>query len=152
MAYKEEKFELNQNSTGITESDGLGATWAADIWDFKPPLNTFLKLKPTDIFSCYLVGDDAAEMPAATQVRIVKRDAANEDAKPVLSACLYQRVKEFQDKGKFKRLTLDREVEVGPDEHLVVMVNGADAAGTGDLDASASNFRLQTTRRRRPLG
>lgn len=152
MAYKEEKFELNQGSTGITESDGLGASWAADIWDFKLPLNTWLKLRPGDVFSCYLVGDDAAEMPAATQVRVVRRDVANEDAKPVLTSCLYQRLKEFQDKGKFQRLTIDREVEIGPDEHLVVMAYGADATGTGNVDASASNFRLQTTRRRKGLG
>ena len=151
MAYKEEKFEINQNSTGITEVDGLGATWEGNIWDFKVPLNTWIKLRPSDIFSCYLVGDDAAQMPAATQVRVVRRDVANEDTKPILSACLYQRVKDFTDKDKMKHLTIDREIEVGPDEHIVVMVNGADAAGTGDTDASASNFKLQTTRRRKAL-
>lgn len=148
--YKEEAFELNQNTTGITESDGLGATFA-DIWDFKVPLNTTVKLKPGDIISCYLVGDDAAEMPATTQIRVVRRDVANEDAKPILSACNYQTVKQFADVGKMKRLTIDHEVVIGPDEHLVVMVNGADATGTGDTDASASNFRLKTTRKRKGL-
>lgn len=148
--YKEESFELNESTTGITESDGLGATFA-DVWDFKVPLNTILKLKPGDIISCYLVGDDAAEMPAATQIRVVRRDVANEDAKPVLSAANYQTVKQFSDRGKMKRLTIDKEVEIGADEHLVVMVSGADATGTGDTDASASNFRLKTTRRRRGL-
>jgi len=151
MSFREDRFELNQSTTGITESDGLGATWQADIWDFKVPLNTWIKLHPTDIFACYLVGDDASEMPASTQVRVVVRDVANEDSKPILSALLYQRVKAFTDRDKLKNLTIAKEIVVGPEEHIVVQVNGADAATTGDVDASASNFKLVTTRRRKAL-
>lgn len=151
MPYIEEKFELNQATAGVSESDGQGATWG-DIWDFLVPLNTFIILRPQDVLSCYLVGDDTSQMPAATQIRVVRRDVANSEAKPLLANCLYQQVKAFDDKNKWKHLTVGGEVVVGPDEHIVVMVNGADTAGTGDTDASASYFKLTTTRRRRSLG
>lgn len=151
MGFIEERFEINPGTTGITESDGKGATWHADIWDFKVPLNTEILLKPTDVFSCYLVGDDAVEMPKTTQIRVVRRDVANEDAEPVLTTLLYQSVKAFTDKDKLMHLSILGKVNVGPEEHIVVMINGADAATTGDVDASASHFRIQTTRRRKAL-
>ena len=147
-----EKFHLVPTSTGITELDGVGATWSADIWDFQPPLGTSLVLKPTDTFAAYLVGNDTVEMPASTQIRIVKRDVTNEQAYPVLTNVYYQKVKDFTDSKKIMHLTIDKEVEVDADEHLVIMVNGADVAGTDDLDASLSHFELITTRRRKPLG
>ena len=151
MAYIEEKFELNSGVSGVTESDGLGATWHADIWDFKVPINNWILLKPKDVFSCYLVGDDGVEMPAKTQVRIVKRDVANEEAKPILPNLLYQQIKNFRDRDLVMHINVRGVVEVGPEEHIVVQVNGADVATTGDLDASASHFKLVTTRRRKRL-
>ena len=152
MEWVTERFELNPSTTGITAVDGNGATWNADIWDFKVPFNTQIELNPTDIFAAYLIGDDAAEMPGATQVRVVVRDVASESALPILRDTLYQRVKAFSDVKKLTKLPIDKMVTVETDEHIVVMVNGADAAGSGDTDASASHFRLVTTRKRKPLG
>ena len=146
-----ERFELNQSTSGITESDGAGASWSADIWDFKVPTNTEIILSPRDIFSCYLVGDDVAEMPSATQIRVVVRDVANQSAKAILRDILYQRVKSFSDTKKIAYLDIDREIVVTSEEHIVVMVYGADAAGTNDTDASASHFKLVTTRKRKAL-
>lgn len=148
----EEKFELNGSTSGVTAADGLGATWAADIWNFQLPLNTWLLLRPGDIFSCYLIGDDAAEMPATTQVRVVIRDVNNQEALPILKDTLYQSLKSFTDRDKVVALDIARERIVGPDERIAIMVNGADATGTGDTDASASHFKLVTRRRRKPLG
>lgn len=153
MGFIEERFEINPSSTGITESDGQGATWHADIWDFKVEANTQIKLKPTDVFSCYLIGDDTGEMPKTTQIRIVRRDVANEGAEPVLTTLPYQLVKAFTDKDKLIHLSIPREVIVDEYEHIVVMINGLDVTGVaGDTDASASHFRIQTTRRRKALG
>lgn len=149
---KEERFEINPSATGVTAADGLGASWQADIWDFRVPLGHEIVLKPTDIFSCYLVGDNAAEMPATTQVRIVKRDVANEDAIPLLRNCLYQLCKAFTDRDQLMRLPLNgSEMVIREHEHIVIMVNGLDTAGTGDTDASASHFKITTTRRRKSI-
>jgi len=149
MGWKQEKFELNQGVTGITELDGQGANWTADIWDFKVPVNTQVILSPTDTFAIYLVGDDAAEMPKTTQLRVVIRDVSNEIAKPIIKSCNYQRFKSFQDKKQLVRLEISQEIVVESEQHIVVMVNGVDAATTGDTDASASNFKLVTTRNRK---
>ena len=148
--FKEERYEINSSSTGITESDGTGATWK-DIWDFKVPVNQWIVLSPGDIFSCYLIGDDAAEMPKATRVRIVKRDVTNEDSKPVLPELPYQQVKQFTDRDLLMHLAIVDKVIVGAEEHIVVQVNGIDAATTGDLDASASYFKIFTHRRKKVL-
>ena len=145
-----EKFELNANTSGITAADGVGTNFA-DVWDFEPPYNTRLKLHAGDVFSCYLVGDDAAEMPAKTRIRIVKRDVSNEQAKPVLSDCQYNLCKSFSEKKKMLRLTIPGEIVVDTAEHLVVMVSGMDANGDGDVDASASYFKLEILRERKAL-
>jgi len=150
MGNIEERFEVSSLSTGITEADGGGATWK-DIWDFRVPLNIRIVLKPTDIFSCYLDGDDAAEMPATTQVRLLHRDVANEQSKPLIRAMLYAQLKDFQDKDKIIRLQIPKALVIGPSEHIVVQVNGADATGTGDIDASDSYFKVVTNRIRRSL-
>ena len=144
---KEEKFEINASSVGITEADGDGTNYK-DIWDFKPPVNTWVLLSPNDVFSAYLVGDDTVEMPASTKVRIVRRDVTNEAGGPILGEVLYQLAKEFTDKNKLLHLSIGSMVQVGPEEHIVVQVAGADAATTGDLDASLCRFKLKTTRRK----
>jgi len=150
MANIEEKFEISSLSTGITEADGDGTNWK-DVWDFQVPLNTKIVLKPTDFFSCYLDGDDAAEMPAVTEVRLLHRDVANEQTKPLIRALLYQQVKPFQDTDKLIRLDIVKAIVIQPSEHIVVQIKGADATGTGDVDASDSYFKLVTARLRRSL-
>ena len=150
MYDKEEIFDLTSSETGITETDGQGALWA-DIWDFTVPVNHAIVLKPTDVFGCKLVGDDAAEMPAKTQVRVLRGDVTNTERRPVLTPLPYQLVKEFVDKKKIMRLSITQPVKVGANEHIVVQVNGADAAGAGDTDASASYFKLRTMRIRKAL-
>ena len=148
----EERFELNQAASGITEQDGQGASWLADIWDYEVPINTSVHLKPTDIFGVYLVGDDAAEMPDSTRIRVVVRGVAGVQHQPILRDIMYTNVKSFVDKNKYVSLDIDHDIWVNAGEHIVVLVNGADATGTGDTDASASYFKLLTHRRRKPLG
>ncbi len=147
---KEEKFELNSQSPGITEQDGSGILWK-DIWDFKVPINQSIVLKPTDLFSAYLVGDDVAEMPNVTRIRVARRDVANEDAKSVLGEVYYKLAKEFTDKNLLMHLSIDQPVEIGAEEHIVVQVSGLDATGTGDTDASASFFKILTPRKRKSI-
>jgi len=150
MAERIERWELNPAASGITVADGQGAKWA-DIWDFQVPYHVEIVLNPADIVSFYLVGDDASEMPNITQIRVVKRDTTNEESTPILSDINYKTVKEFADKKKLAHLTMGSQIVVGTDEHIVVQINGADAATTGDTDASASHFKLVTTRRRKGL-
>jgi hypothetical protein len=145
---KEEKYEINSLSTGITETDGSGLLWK-DIWDYKVPLNQHIALNPHDQFCAYLVGDDTNEMPRQTRVRVVHRDVANEDSEPVMSEVPYQQVKEFTDKNLIMHLTLGKPMAIGPEEHVVVQVSGYDSSGgPGDLDASASYFKLLTVKMR----
>ena len=145
---KEEKYEISSSSTGIVEADGDGTNWK-DIWNLTVPLSTWVILKPTDTFACYLVGDDAAEMPKVTRIRIVRRDVTNEEAKPVLSEILYQLAKDETDKDKLMHLSIGTQIVVGPEEHIVVQIAGLDATGAaGDTDASASRFKIMTTRRK----
>ena len=147
-----QRFEISQGSAGITEADGKGATWVGDIWDYKVGYGQQIVLKPTDKFGAYLVGDDTAEMPPSTQIRVVVRDVTNQVARPILRSLPYKRCQGFQDADKVVTLDpMNGEIVVNTDEHIVVMVNGIDVATTGDTDASASFFKLHTTRRKRPL-
>jgi len=124
--FKEEKYEINPASIGITEQDGDGTNFK-DIWSLRVPLNIFILLKPGDYVALYLIGDDGYEMPKSTRVRVVRRDVANEDAKPVLPEVLYQLVKDFIDRNKLMKLPIG--ATVGPEEHIVVQVAGKDCLG-----------------------
>jgi len=147
-----ERFQLDQLSAGVTALDGLGASWAADIWDFNVPINQDIVIQPGDVFSCYLIGDDAAEMPANTKVRVLLRDVSNEESTPLLPPLPYQQLKAFTDKKKLMRLRIHKEIRVENGMHIVVQVNGLDATGVaGDTDASASSFKLVCHRRRKSV-
>ena len=147
----ERKVEISQATSGVTAKDGAGATWNADNWDLKVEINQSYKLQPGDTFSCYLVGDDTAEMPDKTRIRVVKRDLSNLLAKPLLDECLYARCKAFADKKKILRLNITQPVLLEAGEHLVVLVNGMDKAGTGDLAVAASSFKITALWRGRSL-
>lgn len=148
---KLEKFEINSASTGITEADGNGANWK-DIWEYKVPVNTWVTIDAESVFACNLVGDDAAAMPNTTRIIVVRRDVANEDSKPLMPEIHYKAVQEEQDKKKMMYFRgLATPVTVGPEERVVVRIAGADAAGTGDTDASASRFKISCMRGRKRL-
>lgn len=149
---KPEKFEINASSTGITEADGEGTNWK-DIWDYKVQTNQFIEIGPDSIFSTSLVGDDAAAMPNATRIKVVRRDVSNEDEKALLTEVSYKQAQEFQDKKKLMRFRgLLGPMMLGEGEHIVVRIAGADATGTGDTDASASYFKIICQRRKKALG
>ena len=148
---KPERFVINPSSTGITEADGSGANFKA-IWDYKVPTNQWLIIDPRSVFATSLVGDDAAAMPAGTRVRVVKRDVTGEDELTIMPENNYQSFKEFRDvKLQARFQNLGAPVEISPEEHIIVQVAGVDAATTGDTDASASNFNIICTRRKKPL-
>lgn len=148
--YLVESYDIQPSTDGITATDGAGATWNADNWDLKPSAGLQYRVGSWSQFSLYLVGDDASEMPADTRVRVVKRDITNEEQEIIWTG-LYAQVKEFADKKKRACLGCTREFVINGGEHLVVQANGADVAGTGDLDVSASHFKLASKRRRRAL-
>jgi len=139
-----EKVEINASRSGMTAADGTGTAWG-DIWDYEPPTNIRLLIRPGDIFSAYLVGDDASEMPGITEIRVEKRDVSEQDRVPILPPTLYNQVKSFTTRQSVMRLSIPSEIVVDSGEHLVIQVKGADAAATGDTDASASSFKLATT-------
>ena len=145
-----EPKEITESTTGVAELDGQGATWQVDIWNLTIPFNQKHKIGPSSIFSCYLVGDDAAEMPDKTLVRVVKRDMDEQETVTLLST-LYQNCKEFTNKAKLQKLTTRADILCTAGEHIAIMVNGADVATTGDTDASASNFRLTSLRERKSI-
>lgn len=145
-----EPKEITESTTGIAALDGQGATWTVDIWNLTIPFNQKHKLGPTNTFSCSLVGDDAAQMPDKTLVRVVKRDMDEQETVTLLST-LYKNCKEFVDKNKIQKLTVRADILSTPGEHIAIMVNGVDAATTGDTDASASSFKLTSLRERKSI-
>jgi len=140
--FKEEKYEINSTSIGITEADGDGTNFK-DIWDLRVPLNTFILLKSGDYVALYLIGDDGYEMPKSTRVRVVRRDVANEDSKPVLPEVLYQLVKDFIDRNKLMKLPIG--AIIGPEEHIVVQVAGKDCLGLYPIHIADDTVNVVTT-------
>lgn len=145
-----EPKEITESTTGVAALAGQGATWNVDIWNLTIPFNQKHKLGPTNTFSCSLVGDDAAQMPDKTLVRVVKRDMDSWETVTLLST-LYKNCKEFTDKNKIQNLTVRNDILCTPGEHIAIMVNGADVATTGDTDQTASSFKLTSLRERKSI-
>ncbi len=144
-----ERIEITAAIVDVTVGDGNGASFA-DIWALLVPINQKYTVTEQDSLSCYLVGDDTVEMPANTKVRVVKKSIGRVDSSTVTPIVLYSQLKEFADIRKLFFLGVNRTV-IGPGEYLILQVAGADVAGTGDTDGSASSFKITATRTRPSL-
>ena len=144
--------EISESTTGVAQVDGNGATWQVDIFNLTVPFNQKHVFTSNCTVYMSLVGDDAAQMPDRTLVRVVKRDMDSQELKPLLST-LYVNCKEPKNVKKMAHLNIPEgeQVVVTPGEHIAIMVNGADAATTGDTDASASSFRITSQRERKSI-
>ena len=140
-----ERFEIKRTTAGVTEMDGLAATWGSLTYDFLLPVNQRLRFKKGDYVAATLIGDDAAAMPDSTLVRLVVTDNAGK-VKHVLFNGLYARMQDFRDVEARCYLQIDREIYVEAGEHVVMLVNGLDAAATGDVDASAGTIKISCDR------
>ena len=153
---KHEAFTLTKGDSGVTSQDGLDASteWGK-IWEYHIPVGIGLYILPGHTFSCYLHGDDNAQMPATTRVRVLLKDSAQQDVKTILGPVLYQTLKEFVDRDKIARFNVSEPIKVFEQQYIVVETSGADVATTGGVDqtggASDSYFEMAISRVRLPL-
>ena len=152
-----EPFSLTKGETGITQQDGLDAStdWG-QIFEYQVPVGIGLIILPGHTFSCYLHGDDGAEMPATTQVRILHKDSSKSgDAKKVLGPILYVKLKEFTNKNKIAIFDILNPAKIYEKQYLTIETAGADATGTGGVDVTGgtkeSYFEAAISRVRQPL-
>lgn len=153
---KQEPFCLTKADSGITSSDGPDASsteWG-DIWSYQVPTGIGVLILPGHTLSVYLEGDDDAEMPATTRIKVVQRDSSQQDEKTLMGPLLYASLKEFTDRDKIQRFNAGP-FRVYEKQYLVIEVQGADATGTGGVDqtggSSDSYFEMNISRVRQPL-
>ena len=151
-----EPFSLTKGETGMSQQDGLNAStdWG-QVFEYQVPIGIGLMILPGHAFSCYLHGDDGAEMPATTLVRILHKDSSKRDSKVILGSTLYAKLKEFTDRDKIARFDILEPAKIYEKQHLTIETAGADAAGTGGVDVTGGTketyFEAAISRVRQPL-
>jgi len=153
---RQEPFSLTKGEAGITQQDGLNAsTDYGMIFEWQVPTGIGLIILPGHTFAMYLQGDDAAEMPATTLVKVLHKDSSKQDATTVLGPVLYQNLKEFTDRNKIAHFNISAPIKVYEKQYISVETAGADATGTGGVDvtggAKESYFEAKISRVRQPL-
>jgi hypothetical protein len=153
---KQEPFSITKGDSDVTSQDGLNASNEYGmIWEYHVPVGLGLIILAGHTFSLYLHGDDNAEMPDTTMVKVVVLDASKQDEKTILGPVMYKTLKEFQDRDKVARFSCPEPVKVYENQYLQVQTAGADATGTGGVDqtggSSDSYFEAAISRVRQPL-
>jgi len=152
----QEPFSITKGDANCSEQDGLNATTDFGmIFEYHVPVGVGLVILPGHTFSAYLYGDDSAEMPATTLVKVVLLDSAKQDARCILGPVMYQSLKEFQDRDKIAAFNVAEPVKVYEQQYIQILTAGADAAGSGGVDVTGgtneSYFEMAISRVRQPL-
>ena len=155
----QEPFTLTQGDSDVTGTDGLDATALATkygiIWEYHVPTGIGLIILPGHTFAVYLYGDDSAEMPATSLVKVSVLDSSKQDKRTILGPVLYQTLKEFTDRDKLARFNVVAPVKVYEKQYIQIEEAGADATGTGGVDVTGgtneSYFEMAISRVRQPL-
>lgn len=153
---KQEPFSLTKGDSNVTSSDGLDASTSYGIiYSYHVPVGIGLIVLAGHTFSLYLEGDDDAEMPATTQIKVSVLDASRQDERVILGPIMYASLKEFQDRDKIARFNVPEPVKVYENQYVEVLSAGADATGTGGVDQTGSSsdsyFEMAISRVRQPL-
>lgn len=136
-----EEWSLTQATANVTEADGTADTWS-DIWKWQVPSGNGIVIDPGDSFAAYLE-DASAEIANNARVRIQVRESEEDEAKTIIPAVPYVRVKSFDDERK-RFVYEGATVRIDENWWIVVQVND-----DGAIDASDSYFEL-TGKRARP--
>jgi len=152
----QEPFSITKGDANCSEQDGLNAsTDFGMIFEYHVPVGVGLVILPGHTFSAYLYGDDTAEMPATTLVKVVLLDSAKQDARCILGPVMYQSLKEFQDRDKIAAFNVAEPVKVYEQQYIQILTAGADATGSGGVDVTGgtkeSYFEMAISRVRQPL-
>lgn len=140
----EEAWSLNSGDTTAipsgNRSDGTASKWI-DIWKYQVPTGQAHILKPSHHFCVYI--DDGASQATAGKCRlkIVIRDASEQDEKAIYGPALYIVDGSFADLNKMPKLSLMNDLAV-EEKFFIVIIGYSDSA----IDESASYFKLETIR------
>lgn len=153
---KQEPFSLTKGDAAITSTDGLNAsTQFGVIWEYHVPVGLGLIILAGHTLAMYLHGDDDAEMPDTTLVKVVVLDASRQDERTILGPVMYKNLKEFTDRDKLARFNIPEPVKVYENQYVQVQTAGADVATSGGVDqtggSSDSYFEAAISRVRQPL-
>ncbi len=108
MTVKAMEFNIDQNDSNVTKSNGTAAVMTS-IFKYKVPRHTAILIRPTDILSAYLK-DAGAECLGTDPFQLVIKDP-NGISQEIIVSGQYTLVKEFQDSTKTKKLGRGRLVK-----------------------------------------
>ena len=143
----EEAFDLNQESSDVTQSDTTVDEWG-DLFLYQVPTGTSHVLKKEHTFSAYLKDTNGTELVAPMQVKIEVRDSTQSDKKVVMGPMPYAAVKDFTDARKMARLNVNEPVYIREKMFIAIMVK---STGTYGADKDTSYFDLAMNRIRQSL-
>jgi len=137
-----EPFVITQEDDNITQADGT-ANELQDLFKYRVPKGQKVILRLDDVLCLYAEETDATAEQATALVKLEMRDATGEEKTPLLNSTQYANFAgEFQDEDKIIKLDIAREIIVGEQEYISLMVKNP----TPFTDKDNSYFELRTHR------
>lgn len=117
-----EPFVIMQEDTNVTQTDGT-AEALQDWMSYRVPKGQKIILRPDDMFCVYAEETDASALQATALVKVELRDATATERITLVQQTQYANLNgEFQDEDKLVHLDIQKEIIVGEQEYIVVMI------------------------------
>jgi len=137
-----EPWVITQEDSNVTQADTT-ANELQDLFKYRVPKGMKVHLRPTDIICFYGRETDNTALQANALVKLEMRDATGEEKTPLVNSIQYANYNgEFQGKNKLIKLDIGREIIVGEQEFISLMVKNPSPYADKDL----SYFELRTHR------
>ena len=138
----EEKIQINQATTGVTQTAGVANT-DTEIASYTVPDNSQLVIQPTDFISMYLhSATGPAELAADTPVTVLLTDPLNRRTK-VIASGEYVQFKEFQD--SLKKYYVGSRIVIPANFMWKLKVKGVLAAATATTRFTFTTLNVYET-------
>ena len=137
-----EPWTITQEDSAVTQADGT-ANELQDLFKYRVPKGMKIILTPEDVLCLYAEETDASAEQASALVKLELRDATGEEKTPLVNSMQYANFNgEFQDEAKLVHLDIQKEVIVGEQEYISLMVKNP----TPYTDKDNSYFELRCHR------
>ncbi len=137
-----EPFVITQEDENITQADGT-ANELQDLFLYRVPKGMKIILQPADVLALYAEETDTTAEQNNALVKLELRDATQTEKTPLLQSTQYVNFAgEFQDEDKLIYLDIQKEVIVGEQEYIALMVKNP----TPYTDKDKSYFELRCHR------
>ena len=132
-----EPFVINQEDSNVTQADTTAES-LQDLFLYRVPKGQKIILRPDDVICLHCDETDSSVCQNTALVKVELRDATQTEMAALLQATQYANfsssgIGEFQDEDKLVHLDIQKEIVVGEQEYIAIMVKNPSPYADKDL-------------------